>query len=268
MRTLERTLGIELFDRRRQRLTLTPAGVDFLVEARRLLAHADRVGSLAPGTHHRAAPLTVGLVDGIADVGWFADSIARFVESHPTVRIDIDSSMRSPELFTALEDGLIDVALTYRAPKADSRLDGQLVDEEPLVLAVPDGHPLAADTDEPISPQSLHGERLILMSHLRSLTGYTEIVSSVERCGVRPDVHVTVSDPRSVLGLVRAGAGIGFVRAGSFVEGSGVVLRRPPVGIAVTVGIYLTTARGERPVARTYRSNVMYSRGPVGRDGG
>ena len=43
IRQLEEQLGLQLFERIKQRVRLTPAGRDFLAEARDLLAQAERV---------------------------------------------------------------------------------------------------------------------------------------------------------------------------------------------------------------------------------
>src|SRR5262245_58087404 len=43
IRALEDRLGVALFERTRRQVKLTPAGAHFLVEARRVLAHLERV---------------------------------------------------------------------------------------------------------------------------------------------------------------------------------------------------------------------------------
>ena len=257
VRALERSLGVDLFDRRRQRLALTPAGTDFLIEARRLIVHANRVGSPAFGAADRSLRLTVGVVDGIADISWFTRSMRAFVDSNPSAQVEVETSMRSHELFTALDDGVVDVALTYSAPDTGSRLVSEQLDDAPLMVAVAASHPLAVDTDEPIAERSLDGEPMVLPSPARSLSGYSEIDAALRRCGVRPTVRLTTSDPRTMLAFVGAGLGIGFVRAGTEVRGSQVVLRQPPAAFGIGVTTYITTTPGERSVAAAYRSAVV-----------
>lgn len=259
VRMLERSLGVALFDRRGQRLSLTPAGADFLIEARRLVVHANRVGSSAArlGPGGRAVRLAVGVVDGIADIGWFNQSMAKFIGSNLEAQVEVDTSMRSHELFAALADGIVDIAVTYRAPDVGSRLIADLLDEEPLMVALPATHPLAVDTDEPMIARLLNGESLILPSPARSLAGYADIDAALRRCGAVASVRFTASDPRTMLGLVGAGLGIGFVRAGTEVRNGHVVLRQPPVGFAITVPTYVTTAPGDRPISAAYRSSVI-----------
>src|SRR5579859_7361234 len=64
---LERELGVRLLERSTHHVALTTAGVVFLVEARQILAHADRAAEAARNTAGAAAPLRVGIVDASYD---------------------------------------------------------------------------------------------------------------------------------------------------------------------------------------------------------
>jgi DNA-binding transcriptional LysR family regulator len=65
LRKLERQLGVELLDRSAYRVTLTPAGVAMLAEGRRLLAEAQRVGTLARQLSEGWEARLLMIVDGV-----------------------------------------------------------------------------------------------------------------------------------------------------------------------------------------------------------
>jgi DNA-binding transcriptional LysR family regulator len=64
---LERELGVRLLERSTHHVALTAAGVAFLVEARQILAHADRATAAARNAAGAAAPLRVGVIDSSYD---------------------------------------------------------------------------------------------------------------------------------------------------------------------------------------------------------
>ena len=64
---LERELGVRLVERSTHRVALTAAGAVFLVEARQILAHADRAAQAARSAVGAAAPLRVGIIDSSYD---------------------------------------------------------------------------------------------------------------------------------------------------------------------------------------------------------
>lgn len=258
IRQLERSVGTDLFDRRRQRLFLTPAGRDLLVEARRLLAHAERVASLASAVTGEGIPFDLGHVAGVSDTAWFAPSLARFVDRCPEARIELTSSLRSPELFTALEGGTLDAAFTYRPAPEGSALVSTIVDDEPLMVALPPDHPAAGQPATPLPPGSLDGEPFVALAASASPRGRHQIDTTLQACGVTPDVRVETTDPATAVALVAEGIGIGLVRAGSLsADRRGVVLCRPPSGFTLTVPIYVTVARSPRRITEQFRLAVL-----------
>src|SRR6201986_621947 len=60
---LERELGVRLLERSTPHVSLTAAGVAFLVEARQILAHVDRAALAARSAAATSAPLRVGIID-------------------------------------------------------------------------------------------------------------------------------------------------------------------------------------------------------------
>ena len=70
IRQLEEQLGLQLFERIKQRVRLTPAGRDFLAEARDLLAQAERVEERARQVGKgEACSLAIGYCEGVIHNG-------------------------------------------------------------------------------------------------------------------------------------------------------------------------------------------------------
>ena len=142
IRQLERELGAELFDRSARTVTLTVAGKAALEHARQAVAAARAVGQAVGevGDLIRGS-LTVGMVAGCTLTPLF-DGLAAFHRAHPGVELALleDDSDRLTE---AVRTGTLDLALIGCAGTTPDGLDAHTLIAEPLVAAVPPGHPLA-----------------------------------------------------------------------------------------------------------------------------
>ncbi|MGW2612476.1 LysR substrate-binding domain-containing protein [Streptomyces mirabilis] len=136
IRRLERELGAELFDRSPRHVRLTGAGERLLPEARTVLAAVDRArAAVAP-----AEVLRLGTSTGL---GAHLDRVlAGFAERKPTVQVEL-VSLPARERLARVVDGRLDAAFVRGAePLAGVRVLPLWPD--PLVAALPAGHPLAA----------------------------------------------------------------------------------------------------------------------------
>ncbi|MGO4330200.1 LysR family transcriptional regulator [Cupriavidus sp. 2TAF22] len=109
LRELERSLGVELFDRTQRKARLTPHG-------REVLDYAARILNLSAELSHRvAAPSAVsGTVRmGVAEVvstTWLPALIKAIARQYPQVRLEIDEALTS-DLMDALTQGELDLVL-------------------------------------------------------------------------------------------------------------------------------------------------------------
>jgi DNA-binding transcriptional LysR family regulator len=139
IRRLERELGAELFDRSPRHVRLTGAGERLLPEARAVLAAADRArAAVAP-----APVLRLGTSTGL---GEHLDRVlAAFAAREPGVQVEL-VSLPAKERLARVADGRLDAAFV-RGATAEERVRGVRVLPlwpDPLVAALPAGHPLAA----------------------------------------------------------------------------------------------------------------------------
>ena len=184
---LERQLGVRLFDRTRTRVELTEAGAAMLPSARTAVVAADsaievarshaggergelRLG-LSPGAHYVAQPL-----------------LAEFARRRPRVRVRA-SQDSSGALAEQVADGRLELALGFCTEPRDGIVCARLRDE-PIVVAVAAGHPLA-DRGR-VALAELAGETFALVDS-RDGAGYNRAVAALcHEAGFEP---LTRRDP-------------------------------------------------------------------------
>ncbi|RKE20006.1 LysR family transcriptional regulator [Streptomyces sp. TLI_171] len=141
VRQLERELGAELFDRSARTVTLTVAGKAALEHARQTLAAARAVGqAVGEVTDLIRGSLRLGMVAGCTLTPLF-DGLAAFHRAHPGVELALLED-DSEQLTEAVRTGALDLALIGCAATTPDGLDAHTLIGEPLVAAVPPGHPL------------------------------------------------------------------------------------------------------------------------------
>ncbi|WP_028921285.1 LysR family transcriptional regulator [Pseudonocardia acaciae] len=208
VRNLEREVGARLLDRTPRGVELTPAGRVFLAEARRLLALAEA----APDTARLVADGRVGTVR----IGFTAASgfgvlgrILNHVEAAlPGVELVLREMVSSAQ-FEDLHSGRLDLALA-RPPFDAGEFDSRLVHSEPLVLAAPADHALAADP-APIPVAELNGTTLLVYAPGQARY-FADLVARV-LAGVRYSPAHQLTQIHTMLALVAAGRGLALVPA-------------------------------------------------------
>ncbi|PHP18378.1 hypothetical protein CG471_17985 [Sphingobium sp. IP1] len=207
---LESDVGVPLFHREGRRITLTAAGIAFLPKVQLLLAdmeEARRSAQKAAGT--LAGTITVGF-DGAASYTLIPRLIQRTIRDWPGVAfkfVELSSSEQMREVaFHRLDIGFVR-PLTHEAD-----IVNQCMFSEPLALAVPAGHRLAAKRKLKIA--DLDDEAFVGYSeaglYLRDL-----IAGMLDRAGAVPRVIQSMKRTHSILALVSTGMGVAIVPAGS-----------------------------------------------------
>jgi DNA-binding transcriptional LysR family regulator len=149
IQALERELGVTLFVRGRS-ITLTPAGASFLRAARRLLEGAQAAADAArQADMGRLRRLRVGY-PATAALPLIAAALRTFEERYPNTVVDVRAGHTGPHLDGLRADEL-DVAFVQTAARWHSdTLALERLCEEPLLLALPVGHTLAARDAVPV----------------------------------------------------------------------------------------------------------------------
>jgi DNA-binding transcriptional LysR family regulator len=142
IRRLEDEVGTELLRRTTRKVELTPAGKEFLAHARRILAEAD--DALADAL--RAARGETGSIRVATGTTAGLEQVPRilraFGEARPLVHLDLRQTGWDDHS-GGLRDGSVDAAFVW-LPFGSEGLSFAVLHEEPRVVALEAGHPLAA----------------------------------------------------------------------------------------------------------------------------
>jgi DNA-binding transcriptional LysR family regulator len=131
---LEARLGTRLLLRTTRRLSLTADGLALYEQAARMARAADDAALLAAGTP--SEPRGVLRVNAPTTFGemYLAEPIARYLDAHPRVRVELSLSDRFEDLVAER----VDVAIRVSAKLEDSTLVGRkLADDRSVVCAAP-----------------------------------------------------------------------------------------------------------------------------------
>ena len=241
IRRLEAQLGVTLFARTSRRVSLTDAGRVFLDETRLLLRRsADAVEAARRAARGETGTLAVGYTSGTLNAV-MPRAVRRFRDRHPGV------VLRLVELDTArvearLGVGDLDVGLVC-TPVADTALATEVVHREPIVLAVPEGHPLAARPDVRLT--SAAAEPFVLHDRALRPTVRDLTVALCRAAGFSPHVVQEAATQAALVGLVAAGLGVALVcRSAGATAPSGVAFR-PLADGTLTVDILAVWRRAD-----------------------
>jgi len=118
IKNLEEELGVLIFERGKGEVLVTPIGAEVVAQARRALAEAGRVKSVAEqGRNPLEGPLRLGVIHTVAPY-LLPDLVAALARSAPRMPLDIEENLTA-NLDGMLKSGLIDaaiVALPYGEP--------------------------------------------------------------------------------------------------------------------------------------------------------
>jgi DNA-binding transcriptional LysR family regulator len=91
VKTLEETQGIELFDRTRQRPTLTPVGRVLVDQARLILASADRFQAIVAGTRIGLEPALTLAIDPLVPTAPLISSLRALRDTFPDLAVSFST---------------------------------------------------------------------------------------------------------------------------------------------------------------------------------
>lgn len=208
---MEEALGVQLFERKRRRVTLTTAG-------RMLRDDAARIMEAMDGAIHRLHAMARSEIRHLrlsfnesalrnADV---IASVEHFRAAFPEVELEMLPLMTEAAL-AALQRGELDACFLYDFGLGQQGLNATRITGEPMVLALPSDHPLLAKetlrlrdlADLPMSwPSRVAGARL-----------HERMAAAWAAAGLTPHVVMEVLTADSTLSLVANRLALGFTTA-------------------------------------------------------
>ncbi len=221
VRSLEETLGLELFVRTPRQTALTDAGARLLGDARETLAAAERLRERARTARRRAA--------GRVGVGFVWSTLGAHVsplvvaaaERHPDIELSI-CQLRFVEIVPALRRGDVDLAIV-RALHEQSEMIEVTLRREPSVLAIPEQHALARR--QKLALADLNGLPMVALQRDLAPRPYDAVLARAAELGLELRIVQQTRSPSEALALVSAGIGVYRLPSSAAQPHPGVVFR-------------------------------------------
>ncbi|ART70806.1 LysR family transcriptional regulator [Mycobacterium dioxanotrophicus] len=207
---LESELGVQLIDRTTRVVTLTPAGVALLPDARRIMHLAERAAlNVKRAPAGEMGTVVVGFTATSA-VSVLPRLLEKVREKLPDVTLDLRELPTAAQV-EALLAGELDLGLARPHFKRPGLASRPLLHEQ-LVAALPAAHPLAR-LQRPLTLSDIDGHDLIMYSPVDSRYFHELLVSAFAASGVTPRYVQYVSQVHTMLALVGSATGIAVVPA-------------------------------------------------------
>ena len=159
IRKLEDELGVPLVERAPRKVVLTPAGREAAERARRIVAEVEQMKEAARRSQDpEAGTVRLGIFPTLAPY-LLPHVVPRIRGRFPQLELLLVEEKRD-ELLARRGDAKLDAAL-LALPVHDDQLHAEFLFDEPFLLAVPDGHPLAER--DSLRLEELSEQRLLLL---------------------------------------------------------------------------------------------------------
>lgn len=159
VKKLESELGVDLFERSKSSVRLTPIGQSIVNQSQLVLEEAAAIKDIATaGKDQLGSPLHVGAIFTIGPY-LFPHFIPALQQAAPQMPLVIEEGYTS-SLRKRLRSGEVDVIIVA-LPFTEPDVVVQPLYDEPFVLLLPETHPLAAKDE--IQQSDLDGEHVLMM---------------------------------------------------------------------------------------------------------
>jgi DNA-binding transcriptional LysR family regulator len=257
IRALEDELKMKLFERTHRYVALTVEGSLLLPEARAIVQRVDDLSTLREFSTEPRGPLRIASITA-ATIAVLPQVLPSYREAFPKVQLSVETGTLEDNS-RALVERRFDVAF-LRTPLKDPSLDGALVAEEQICVALPNGHPLCSRKRIPI--RALDGADMVGMRD--EFTGdFNKTMDAVlGEYGVVARSKVQTGSLETMLGLVASGMGIAIASATvRFMLVSGITLRPlEPRQALKSLWLAWRRDRENLPVIRSFRHRVHDAR--------
>ncbi|PMS24860.1 LysR family transcriptional regulator [Paraburkholderia rhynchosiae] len=206
---LEDNLGVKLFERIGRTVKLTAEGGVFLADATRLLNLAEQ----AESTVRRASKGKTGRVrigfTGAAGYELIPELLVAAADVLPDIDVVLLELVSAAQI-EAFAANAIDLGFLRPLPSRQ-KLEFLLVDEEPLIVALPKRHTLCLF--EQIELKQLDDQPFIMHSPVQGKYFHDRIMGMLAAQGVNLNIAQYIDQTPTILSLVRAGLGLAILPA-------------------------------------------------------
>jgi LysR family transcriptional regulator, hydrogen peroxide-inducible genes activator len=205
IRKLEAEVGQPLFDRLPRSVVLTEAGRCLIDYARQILASiGDARRSVDELKDEVSGRLAVGSIPTIAPY-ILPELVGKFQKYYPEVSLEIVEDV-TDGIARRVEAGELDVALASTCQQSPT-LRRESLGKEPLLVLVPEGHPLAKKAL--VELDDLKSQRFLLLHEMHCLS--QQVHHLLESRRLRPEIALAGSQLGTIANLVAAEIGVSIV---------------------------------------------------------
>ncbi len=202
---LEEELGVSLFTRAKQRITITPAGTEFAVYARNALEQIQQgqqaMVNMQAGVE---GTITLGCVEPLATA--FLPAIFQsFHQRYPRVRFNV-RVLRTDDVMTLVEHEEVDVGLIFDPTIRPEVLVFKELFRQSLHVLMPAQHPLAQRPQSSLALEQILTEPLLLLRQTARLRRIIDRILMQRGIVVQPIVEIDSME--GLKELVKQGSGI------------------------------------------------------------
>jgi DNA-binding transcriptional LysR family regulator len=209
IKDLEAEIGVRLFDRTGKRISLTPEGESFLLDARRLLIEcAQSVQSVQRLSRGEASQLNIGYVANVYH-DLLPATLGAFRNACPRTALNL-FDMTPVEQHYALEERKIDLGFVYLCARSpDSDLQWACVGHDVIWAAVAAGSPLAQKAK--IDLKNLESMFFVGMCEKAYPGSNKWLIDACREAGFAPRILQKADREPAVLSFVAAGLGVALL---------------------------------------------------------
>lgn len=214
IQSLEQDLGVRLLERSKRQVKLTEPGRVFLDQARQILAKADEArGQVTAAAAGYSGHLRLAYTVSVSFHPALPRTLLRYGQIAPRVGLKLVEMYTEPQ-FAALLADEIDAGFVRSEPvhaQDARRLRLNVIDREPLLLAMPARHPLAGRSS--IRLAEVAGDSFVSQPRDLAATLYDRLVTLANNAGFHPSIVQHAQQINGLLALVAAGLGLALVPA-------------------------------------------------------
>lgn len=201
IKRIETQLGVELFERSKGGVKVTPVGERLVLKARELLDDAAEIDDIVASSREPlSGPLRVGIITTLGPY-LMPLVLPSLRQRYPQLELVLQEGL-TETLLTGLQSGALDVVIAS-APLQASGIRQIELFKEPFVLAVPSKHALASQGV--VNAGDLRGNDMVLLEDGHCLSGQALDICPTRQRQNRKRLHATSLE--TLRHMVAAGAG-------------------------------------------------------------